>query len=116
MSTTNPGRFSFSVPRPYVTHEPIEGCPWRGEPVKSNNSAGVWLNWSVFMDLITHKSSAASWSLGIASDIQMPLLPYCANCLGVPISLGTPEVKANLRPFRNSSGQGFSFHLTSSGL
>ncbi len=27
ISTTKPGRFSFSEPRPYVTHEPIEGRP-----------------------------------------------------------------------------------------
>jgi hypothetical protein len=44
-----------------VTHEPIEGRPWRGEPVKSSNSAGVWLNWSVVIDRMTHNSSAMDW-------------------------------------------------------
>jgi hypothetical protein len=27
IKTTNPGRFSLSVPRPYVTHEPSEAYP-----------------------------------------------------------------------------------------
>src|SRR6185369_3013124 len=32
VNTTKPGRFSFSVPKPYVTHEPRLGRPSRGEP------------------------------------------------------------------------------------
>jgi hypothetical protein len=32
-STTNPGKFRLSLPRPYVTHDPPLGRPWRPEPV-----------------------------------------------------------------------------------
>ena len=38
--TTNPGRFSASLPRPYVTHEPTHGKPMRGIPVFIMNRAG----------------------------------------------------------------------------
>src|SRR5262249_29437075 len=116
ISTTNPGRFSFSEPRPYVTHDPIDGRPARGEPVNSSSSAGAWLNWSVYIDLITQMSSATSCSRGTASDIQMPPWPCCANVRGVPSRLGVPDVKANRLPLMNSSGAGFPVCFTSSGL
>ena len=34
-----------------MTHEPIDGRPWRGEPVRRKSWAGAWLNWSVYIEL-----------------------------------------------------------------
>ena len=42
--TINPGKFSFSDPKPYETHEPKEGRPNLAEPVCMSNWAGAWLN------------------------------------------------------------------------
>ena len=38
--TMNPGRFWFSVPSPYTTHDPIEGRPARTLPVFIINTDG----------------------------------------------------------------------------
>ena len=38
-----PGRFWFSVPIPYVTHDPTQGNPIRAIPVFIWNCAGEWL-------------------------------------------------------------------------
>lgn len=37
---TNPGRLLFSLPRPYVTQEPMQGKPIRDMPVLIMNRAG----------------------------------------------------------------------------
>src|SRR5687767_2408794 len=57
-STTNPGRSWFSLPRPHVTHEPIDALPAIMLPVYSIISAGAWLNWSVHIDRTNVMSSA----------------------------------------------------------
>ena len=44
---TNAGRFWFSVPSPYVTHDPTHGKPIRLIPVLISKSAGEWLFVSV---------------------------------------------------------------------
>jgi hypothetical protein len=99
-----------------MAHEPMAGRPMRGEPVYNSNSAGAWLNWSVFMDLMKHTSSTISARPCTGSDSHAPLRPYWANLWGVPSSFGTPLVKAKRRPLRNSSGAGLSFSSTSFGL
>ena len=99
-----------------MTHDPIDGRPARGEPVNSSSSAGAWLNWSVYMDLMRHSSSATSWRRGTASDIQIPPGPCCAKVRGVPRSLGVPEVKAKRLPLMNESGASSPVCFTSSGL
>ena len=42
MISTNAGRFSFSVPRPYAAHEPALGRTSRPEPVKIMFFAVKW--------------------------------------------------------------------------
>ena len=41
--TTKPGRSAFSLPRPYVTHEPMLGRPGIDVPVFITVCAGSWL-------------------------------------------------------------------------
>ena len=55
--TTNEGRFSFSVPSPYVTHEPRHGRPAIGEPVFIWHTPPEWLIAFVQHDRITAMSS-----------------------------------------------------------
>src|SRR5207249_10363531 len=52
-----PGRFWFSLPRPYVTHEPREGRTSRASPQFMSKSDGSWLGTSAYIDRITQTSS-----------------------------------------------------------
>jgi hypothetical protein len=45
--TTKPGRFSFSVPKPHVSHEPSDGRPTWLKPVFIISMAGSWFGMSV---------------------------------------------------------------------
>jgi hypothetical protein len=45
--TTKPGRFVLSVPRPYVSHAPIDGRPTWVWPVFIISSDGSWFGMSV---------------------------------------------------------------------
>src|SRR5262245_57757629 len=45
--TTKPGRFLFSVPSPYVSHDPIEGRPTCVWPVFIMSIDGSWFGMSV---------------------------------------------------------------------
>ena len=53
----NDGRSSFIEPRPYESHEPIDGRPAICEPVWKNVIAGSWLIASVYIDFTKHTSS-----------------------------------------------------------
>ena len=55
------------------------GRPASCEPVWKKVIAGSWLIASVYMDLMTHISSAMVAVCGSSSLSQMPLLPCCAN-------------------------------------
>ena len=57
-STMNPGKSRDSVPRPYVTHEPMLGCPKIGRPQFISNWPGVWLDTSVCIERMRQVSSA----------------------------------------------------------
>jgi len=59
-STTNPGRSSASLPKPYVTHDPILGRPGCGAPVFTKILAGPWLNTSVVI-LWIQQTSSTMW-------------------------------------------------------
>jgi hypothetical protein len=77
--TTKPGRFWFSVPSPYVIHEPTLGRICRASPQFISRSDGSWLGTSAFIERITHRSStccAVFWKISLTS---MPLCPYLLN-------------------------------------
>src|SRR5262245_10755796 len=82
--TTKPGSESVSAPRPYQIHEPIDGRPLIVVPVFMNVCAGSWLIASVFIERITHKSSATSAKCGKIDDSSRPDLPHFLNsCCGL---------------------------------
>ena len=69
---------------------PAEGRPGRGEPLKSNSSAGAWLNWSVCIEWMMQRSSACFASCGKTSEIISPLFPLGLNLKTEPRSLCGP--------------------------
>src|SRR5918995_1617294 len=79
---TNPGRFWFSVPRPYVTHEPRLGRTVRLSPVFINKNDGSWLGTSACIDRITQMSSMCFAVCSKISLTSMPDLPYFLNLKG----------------------------------
>src|SRR5437764_7389410 len=80
--TTNAGRFWFSVPRPYVTHEPRHGRPARIEQVFIRAMPAEWLIPSPQQDRRIARSSAHAPMCGNQSDTGNPLCPYCVHFRG----------------------------------
>src|SRR5262245_12619027 len=80
--TTNPGRFLFSEPRPYVTHDPKLGRGSRPSPQFIRSNDGSWFGTSACIDRMTQMSSmwAAVWAK--SSLTSMPDRPYRANLNG----------------------------------
>ena len=74
--------FSFSLPRPYRSHEPIDGRIGWMLPVCICNNAGSWFGTSVRMDRITQQSSITRARFGKVSLISMPLWPALWNSKG----------------------------------
>src|SRR6266851_10249401 len=81
-STTNPGRFLFSVPSPYVSHEPSDGRPTWLCPVFIISMEGSWFGMSVYIERMKQISSAHSPTCGNNSLTSMPHCPYCLNWKG----------------------------------
>src|SRR3954451_7751875 len=73
--TTKPGRFSVSAPRPYQTHEPMEGRPEIVVPVFMKVWAGSWLIASVTIERTMHMSSATEPMCGKIEAISWPARP-----------------------------------------
>src|SRR5437588_12435700 len=73
--TMKPGRSWFSVPRPYVTHEPTDGKPIRGRPLLIWNRAGAWLLVSVKQECTKAMSSTCRAMFGKISDTYDPDCP-----------------------------------------
>src|SRR6185436_17264629 len=73
---TKPGRFWFSVPRPYVIQEPRLGRIGCMLPEFIISRAGSWLGLSVCIERITQSSSIHLATSGYSSETSMPLLPY----------------------------------------
>ena len=82
MISTNAGRFSFSVPSPYATHDPALGRTSRPEPVKIMFLAVKWSSLSWCSDLMKHRSSISLLVSGNRSDAHAPLRPYCLKLNG----------------------------------
>src|SRR5580692_4253568 len=79
---TKPGRLLFSLPTPYVTHEPMQGKPILDMPVLIMNSAGEWL-----FDVVQHewmKAILSTWraTFGKISEPHLPQSPYCRKRKG----------------------------------
>src|SRR6202035_1062489 len=83
-----PGKLLFSVPSPYVTHEPSDGRTKLAAPVCNRNVASPWARPSVYILLITHRSSACCATCGKSSETQRPHSPCRANFQGVSRSGG----------------------------
>src|SRR5262245_51537486 len=81
--TTNPGRLSLSAPRPYHSHDPIDGRAEMVVPVFMKVWAGSWLIASVFIERTIHSSSATEPRCGKISLISWPDSPNLLNgCCG----------------------------------
>src|SRR6185503_7745914 len=78
----NPGKFWFSEPSPYVTHEPRLGRINRASPQFMSNNDGSWLGTSACIERITAMSSMFSATCGKSSLTSMPLWPYFLNLNG----------------------------------
>src|SRR5882724_11504104 len=86
-STTYAGRFLFSVPSPYVSHDPMDGRPTWLCPVFIINMDGSWFGISVYTDRMKQMSSTHSPTCGNSSLTSMPLFPYFLNWNGDFISV-----------------------------
>ncbi len=107
----------MSAPRPYQTHEPIDGRPLMVVPVFMNVCAGSWLMASVFIDRMTHRSSATSARRGKMVESSIPDLPHFLNsCCGPRQTSLAPWSWAIGWPLVIDSGIGWPFRLASSGL
>src|SRR4051794_23473809 len=78
----NPGRFWFSLPSPYVTHDPTLGRVKRIEPVFIMRVAAAWSGMSVYIERIVAISSTCWLSVGNISLVSIPLLPVLENVKG----------------------------------
>src|SRR5262245_16324168 len=91
LMVTNPGRSALSVPSPYTVQAPRLGrLNWKLPVCRCWNACG-WAGTSVFIDLMTHSSSACLASSGYSSLIQTPDLPDCWNFHGLAKSLPPPN-------------------------
>src|SRR5688572_11425637 len=106
----NPGRFWFSDPSPYVTHEPRLGRGSRASPQFMSMSDGSWLGTSAYIDRITAISSIDSATCGKSSLTSIPLWPYFLNANG---DLNAAPV---FRSVFRSIGNGLPCHFVSSGF
>src|SRR5215470_14820246 len=77
-----PGRFRFSVPRPYVTHEPMLGRTNVSLPVCSSSSAPPCREFEPYIELMMQRSSTHLATCGNSSLTQAPDWPYCLNDQG----------------------------------
>src|SRR6185437_483593 len=79
---TKPGRFSFSVPNPYMTQAPTLGRGCTESPQFISISDGSWLGTWACIERITAMSSAWAAVLAKISLISSPLWPYFLNLKG----------------------------------
>src|SRR5262249_41190574 len=112
--TTKPGRFSFSLPSPYVTQLPTDGLPIRGSPVFIMKRAGLWLFDSLHSEWTNAIGSTCLDRLGKSDDPHLPHCPYCFHSNGDFISGPTSLMK---KPeFLSNPGSGLPSCFASSGL
>src|SRR5579872_1949849 len=85
--TTYPGRFWFSEPRPYVSHDPRLGRVGCVSPEFIIRNDGSWLGRFVCIERITHRSSMQRLKCGNSSLTSIPELPCFENLKGEGISV-----------------------------
>src|SRR5579862_9196115 len=108
----NPGRFWFSEPSPYVTHDPMLGRICRASPQFISISDGSWFGTSAIIERTTQMSSMLSATCGNNSLTSMPLRPYFLNLKGegnaAPVlrSVGRFSIGSNLPAYLSSDGLG----------
>src|SRR3954454_4009299 len=94
-----PGRSWFSVPRPYVIHDPMLGRTNVSDPVCSSSSAPPCREFDPCIDLMKHRSSTTVLRCGNSSDTVAPLCPYRLNAHGeasrLPVSPDTTRGLGN---------------------
>lgn len=73
--TTKPGRFSFSLPSPYVTQEPRQGLPLRIRPEFIISIAEPWIGDSAYIEWMNAMSSTQVARCGKRSETILPLSP-----------------------------------------
>src|SRR4051812_44843883 len=105
-----PGRFWFSLPSPYVTHEPMLGRGSRASPQLSSISDGSWLGTSACIERMMHMSSTHAARLGNRSLTSTPLLPCFANLKG------EANAAPVFRSVRRLSGIGLPWNFARAGL
>src|SRR5688572_27680643 len=81
---TNAGMFSFSVPNPYNTHEPILGRARRSEPVFMKIAATSCAGMSVYIERMIARSSTCCAVRAKTSLTSVPALPNLENLNGEP--------------------------------
>ena len=77
--TTNPGRFSFTDPRPLFTHDPRHGLPDKIRPEFIISIADPCSGLSAYIDLMNAMSSTQVARCGNRSETHAPHCPYCLN-------------------------------------
>jgi hypothetical protein len=116
-STMKPGRSSVSAPKPYKSHDPMLGRPFKIEPLFMKAWAGSWLICSVTIERTMQMSSAIPPMCGKSSLISWPDLPHCLKANDGPRAIScAPCNCANCCPFVNDSGNGWPCSLASIGL
>src|SRR5688572_27541558 len=105
------GKFWFSVPNPYVVHDPKLGRTKRASPQFINNSDGSWLGTLAWSDRSTVNSSITSPTLEKISLTSIPLSPYFLNLKGdgraAPVLRSVRKVFGISRPaYFSSAGLG----------
>src|SRR5437763_829378 len=110
--TTKPGRFWFSLPRPYSSHEPRLGRENACSPVFICKQAPLWLMLSATIERMTHSSSTHDATCGNSALTSVPHLPCFLNFHGersrLPVRVRTS--------FGCANGRGLPLILSSFGL
>src|SRR5919112_1321092 len=82
LMTTKPGKFWFSLPMPYVSHDPRLGRLNTCSPVFICKHAPLWLMLSTTIERTTHRSSTQLAMFGSSSETSVPHSPCLANFHG----------------------------------
>src|SRR5262245_44202131 len=109
------GRFSPTLPRPYVTHEPSDGWPISVRPVWSSYIAGAWTVELHQQPCKYATSSTHSAKCGMRSLTHSPLLPCFLNGRVLGSRPESPLVNW-LGNLPRLCGSGFPRHFASSGF